>query len=131
MTNRLLIIGGQPYLREKLTSLLNEAGFTVAHVPDYPEALAKLDELNPDIAIVDEVLPGGDGKDACSGLRNALGIPVLLLGNDSGAEAWERAVEAGADFYFTGLVRQNELAARVKAILRRYKSASVLRLSAS
>jgi len=121
--SRILIIEGEPNLRRELTSALTEAGFVVAGVPDYPEAVAKLDEFNPDIAIVDEVLPSGDGKDACSQLHNAFGIPVILLGKGSSGEAWMRAVEAGADFYFTKSSHHQELIARVKAILRRYKEA--------
>ena len=53
----ILIIEGEPNLRRELTSVLTKAGFDIADVPDYPEALAKLDEFSPDIAIVDEVLP--------------------------------------------------------------------------
>ncbi len=118
----ILIIEGEPNLRRELTSALTEAGFVVADVPDILKA-NEIREFNPDIAIVDEVLPSGDGKDACSQLHNAFGIPVILLGKDSSGEAWMRAVEAGADFYFTKPSNHQELVARVKAILRRYKEA--------
>lgn len=121
MTDRVLIIEGEPNLRGELASALTEAGFTVVDVRDYPEALLKLDEFKPDIAIVDEALPSGNGKDTCYKLRNAFGIPVLLLGKDSSGEAWKAAVEAGADFYFTNSFNRRVLAARVKAILRGYK----------
>lgn len=123
MIDRILIIEGEPNLRGELTSALTEAGCTVADVPDYPEALAKLDEFNPDIAIVDEILPGGDGKNACYKLHNSFRIPVILLGKDSSGEAWLRAVDAGADFYFTKPSNHQESVARVKAILRRCKEA--------
>jgi len=121
----ILIIEGEPTLRARLTSTLTKAGFVVADVADYPEALAKLDEFSPDMAIVDEVLPGGDGKYACSQLHSAFGIPVILLGKDSSGEAWMAAVQAGADFYFTKPSPHQELVTRVKAILRRYKRAAV------
>ena len=121
MTDRVLIIEGEPNLRGNLASALTEVGFTVADVRDYPEALLKLDEFNPDIAIVDEALPSGDGKEVCYKLRNAFSIPVLLLGKDSSGEAWKAAVEAGADFYFGKSFSYRELVARVKAILRGYK----------
>jgi len=119
--NSILIIEGESALRKELTSALTNAGFVVADVADYPEALAKLDEFKPDMAIVNEVLPGGDGKYACSQLHNAFSIPVILMGKDSSGEAWMRAVQAGADFYFTKPSHYRELVARVKAILRRYK----------
>jgi len=121
MTDRVLIIEGEPNLRRGLDSALTEAGFTVARVRDYPEALPKLEEFKPGIAIVDEALPSGDGKFTCSQLRNAFDIPVILLGVGSGGEAWMRAVEAGADFYFEKPVNYREAVARVKSILRRYK----------
>jgi len=117
----ILIIEGEPNLRGNLASALTEVGFIVADVRDYPEALLKLNEFNPDIAIVDEALPSGDGEDTCYKLRNAFGIPVILLGKNSSGEAWKAAVEAGADFYFTNSFNRRVLAARVKAILRRYK----------
>ena len=122
MIDRILIIEGEPNLRGELTSALTEAGFTVADVPDILKA-NEIRELNPDIAIVDELLPSGDGKDACSQLHNCFGIPVILLGKDPSGEAWVRAVDAGADFYFTKPSNHQELVARVKAILRRYKEA--------
>ena len=117
----ILIIEGEPNLRGNLASALTEVGFIVADVRDHPEALLKLDEFNPDIAIVDEALPSGDGKEVCSRLRNVFSIPVILLGKDSSGEVWKAAVEAGADFYFTNSFNRWELAAMVKAILRRYK----------
>jgi len=121
----ILIIEGELNLRRELTSVLTKAGFDIADVPDYPEALAKLDEFSPDIAIVDEVLPSGDGKQACSQLHNTFSIPVILMGKDSSGEAWMAAVQAGADFYFTKPSQHRELVARVKAILRRYKDYSI------
>lgn len=117
----ILVIEGNPNLRAKLTSALVKAGFEVIDVADYPEALAILDEFSPDMAIVDEVLPRGDGKYACSQLHNAFSIPVILLGKDCSGEAWMRAVQAGADFYFTKPSQHRELVARVKAILRQHR----------
>jgi len=120
--DRILIIEGELALRAKLTSALTKVGFVVADVPDILKA-NEIRELNPDIAIVDEVLPSGDGKDACSQLHNVFRIPVILMGKESSGEAWMAAVQAGADFYFTKPSHHRELVARVKAILRRYRQA--------
>jgi len=117
--HKVLIIEGEPVLRRELASSLTEAGFNVSDVPDYPQALDVFDALKPNIAIVDEVLPSGEGKGLCSLLHHR-NIPVILLGTDSSGEATIRALEAGADFYFTKPAGHQELVARVKALLRRY-----------
>lgn len=121
MTNNILIIGGALALKRELTSVLSEASFAVTDVSDYPEALLKLNEFNPDLVIVDKVLPSGDGRDACFQLHHTFGIPVILMGKDSSDKAWERAIQAGADFYLKKPFSYLQLVARVRAILRRHK----------
>ncbi len=106
------------HLREVLRGAVAEGeagvGFSVASVPDYPEALLKLGEFKPDLVILDEVLPGRDGIEACSELYRIFGIPVILLGKDPSAEIWKRAVEAGADLYLRKPFSHLELATRVE-----------------
>jgi len=121
MTDRILIVEGERSLREGLISVFTEAGFAVANVPDYPEAVLKIDEFKPDIIIMDSVLPGRDGMEACSEFYGTFGIPVVLLGEDSSDEVWKRVMEVGADLYQVKPFSYRELAARVKAILRRYR----------
>jgi len=70
-------------------------------------------------------LPGWGGIEACTELQNIFGVPVILLGEDPTEQAWVRAVEAGADFYLRKPFSYPVLIARVKAILRRYQSATV------
>ncbi len=121
MTERSLIIEGEPALREELASALSEAGFATADVSNFPEALLKLDEFNPDIVIVDEVLSSGDGMETCHRLHGTLGIPIIVLGKQSGGKIWKKAVDAGADCYLKKPFSSRVLVARVKAILRRYR----------
>lgn len=121
MTDRILIVEGERSLREGLISVFTEAGFAVANVPDYPEAVLKIDEFKPDIIIMDSVLPGRDGMEACSEFYGTFGIPVVLLGEDSSDEVWKRVMEVGADLYQLKPFGYLPLVARVKAILRRYK----------
>ena len=103
MPDRILIIEGELSLSKELTSALTEASFSVAHVPNYPEALLKLDEFKPDMVIVDEVLPGGDGVEACSQLNSILGIPVILLGEDFSNAIWEKRWKQGLTFILESL----------------------------
>jgi len=65
-------------------------------------------------------LPDKDGFEVCSELHNHLHIPVILLGQDCNDGLWEKAIEAGADHYEVKPCRYLSLAARVRAILRRY-----------
>ena len=122
MTDNILIIEGDPALRKELTSASTEAGFAVVDVPDYLEALLKLDTFKPSLTILDEKLPLVDGWEACSQLHRAFNIPVIVLGEDSSDEVWKRVMEAKADLYLVKPLRYRELVARVKAILRRYKA---------
>jgi len=122
MTASILIIEGDPTLRRELVSALSEANFTVEAVRGYIEAQMILDEFNPDMVIMDEVLPGRNGMEVCCQLHSTFGIPIILLGEDSSDEIWEKAlVEAGADFYLRKPISHRELVARVKAILRRIR----------
>ncbi len=116
----ILIIEGEPSLRKELTSALEKASFAVVDAANFPDALRKLAEFKPDLVIMDAVLPGGDGMDACYQLRNTLGVPVVLIGSEeSSAELWGRVMEAEADLYLVKPLRYWELVARVNAILRR------------
>ncbi len=100
MTDSILIIEGDPTIRRELVSALSEANFTVEAVRGYTEAQMILDEFNPDMVIMDEVLPGRNGMEVCCQLHSTFGIPIILLGEDPSDEIWEKAlVEAGADFY--------------------------------
>jgi len=125
MTGNILVIEGEPALREELTSVLTEAVFEVADVPDYFEALLKLDEFSPDLIILDEELPVVDGWEACHQLHQLLEVPIIVLGEDPSGYVWVRTVEVGADFYLRMPFSCRELTARVTAILRRYKKDEV------
>ena len=116
--NLLVIERSDPILNEVVTSTLAKEGFKVTIYLDHLEALLRLDELKPDLIILGEGLPV-DSFEACRQLRQAVDIPILMLGRIPRAEGWVRAVAAGADLYLVKPVYYSELAARVKAIQRR------------
>lgn len=99
-------------------SVLSEEGFTVTTLPDHFEALFQLSELRPDLIILGEGLSENSFK-ACRQLRQAVGIPILMLGTTPRSRGWVKAINAGADLYLARPVNQAELAARIKAIMRR------------
>ncbi len=116
-----LIIGDEPDLREKLSSYLTEAGYEVTSVGDYTAARIIIEDLVPDIIILGEVHENGmDSFAICKHLHGEHGIPVILLGQGPKGKMWEKAVAAGAEYYFKKPFSYKVLAAVVKAILRRY-----------
>lgn len=115
----ILIIGGKSDLREELASNLTEASFAVTAVPGYIEARYILDDINPGMIIMDEVLPYGfDGMMAYFRLHEDYGIPIILLRKGARGEPWIGVAETEADFYFTKPADHRELVTRVKAILQ-------------
>ncbi len=122
--NLLVIQKSDPNLNEPIVSTLASEGFKVATYSDHLEALLSLDEFKPELIILGEGLPI-DSFEVCSQLRQAVDIPIIMLGKVSRAEGWVRAVEAGADLYLAKPFYYSELVARVKAILRRREWALV------
>ncbi len=122
MPNRILVIEKVEFLRERLVSVFTEAGFTMAEASDYHGAQSAMVSFNPDLIIMDAMLSDKDSFEACSELHTSLGIPIILIGQEGSDKAWPRAVESGADLYLIKpFVCDKALAARVRAILRRYK----------
>ncbi len=123
---KIIIIEPNPILGQKLLAILSEAGFSVALLTFSFDSLLKIDEINPDMIIVDEFVnessPDKDGIEVCSRLRNIFSAPVVLLGKDSTGKQWARAVEAGADLYLRVPFSDRVLVARVNAVLRGYEA---------
>ena len=122
MPSRILVIENLEFLRERLVSVFTHAGFTTADASDYHRAQSAIVSFDPDLIIIDTILPDKDGFEACTELHTRLGIPIILVGQEGSRKAWPRAVESGADFYLIKpFVCDEALVARVRAILRRYR----------
>ncbi len=120
---RILIIEGDPTLMMEITSALTKAGFAVVGVPNFSQALLRLGDFHPDMAILDEALPVMDRRQACHQLHT-FGISIILLGRGSSNEAWQKRAESGADFYLIKPFSRLELVARMRAFLRSHKQAT-------
>ncbi len=121
--DRVLILEGASALSEELAHCLTRAGFKVARIPNYPETLLTMHVFKPDIVVVDETV--ADSFEVCNQIRNAVGTPVLLVGEDPNTDIWTKAlVEAGADFYLRKPFDSEVLAAQIRAILSRYRKTS-------
>ncbi len=118
--NILVIEQSNSALRDRIVSALTKEGFKVATAAGSEEALSRLDELKPQLIILGEGLPI-DSFEACSQLRQAVDVPILMVGGVPSDKAWTRVVEVGADFYLVKPFGYLELVARVKALLRRHE----------
>jgi len=121
MKDSILLLEESNYgLRGRLVSTLTRGGFEVGSVASCQEALSKLAEIKPRLIIVGEGLPI-DSFEACSNLRLAIDVPILVMGIVPTDKAWTRLLEVGGDFYLLKPFSHLELVARVKALLRRYE----------
>jgi two-component system, OmpR family, KDP operon response regulator KdpE len=114
-----LVCDDEPQILRALKVILREAGFEAVGAETAAEALDRAAVRRPDAAIVDLVLPDGDGVEVCAQLRSWSEMPILVLSAVGEESQKVRALEAGADDYVTKPFGQGELVARLRAALRR------------
>jgi two-component system, OmpR family, KDP operon response regulator KdpE len=116
---RVLVCDDEPQILRALRVILGEAGFEVLPAATRREALDSAAVNSPDAAIVDLVLPDGDGVDVCRSLREWSELPIVVLSAVGDEAEKVRALNAGADDYVTKPFGPSELIARLNAALRR------------
>jgi two-component system KDP operon response regulator KdpE len=121
---RVLVCDDEPHILRALRFVMREAGFEALPAETAAEALRVATLQRPDAAILDLVLPDGDGVEVCRALREWSDIPILVLSAIGDEEQKVRALEAGADDYVTKPFSPRELVARLQAALRRAAPAS-------
>jgi DNA-binding response OmpR family regulator len=114
-----LVVDDEPIVREVVVSYLRRDGFATLEAGDGDEARRLLERREPGLVVLDLMLPGTDGLELCRWIRARSQLPVIML-TARGEEA-DRIVglELGADDYVTKPFSPRELAARVRAVLRR------------
>jgi two-component system KDP operon response regulator KdpE len=119
VSRRVLVCDDEPQILRALRVVLREAGFDVVPAETAQEALDRAAVQPPDAAILDLVLPDGDGIAVCRELREWSRMPILVLSAVGDEEEKVRALEAGADDYIVKPFSPRELVARLQAVLRR------------
>ncbi|MDI9457640.1 MAG: response regulator transcription factor [Dethiobacteria bacterium] len=114
-----LLVDDEKTLVKALKFNLEKEGFQVEEAFDGEEALEKAFNLNPDIIILDLMLPGLDGFEVCREIRKKEEIPIIMLTAKGEDIDKVLGLELGADDYMTKPFNPRELVARIKAILRR------------
>jgi two-component system KDP operon response regulator KdpE len=117
-----LVCDDEPQILRALRITLRDAGFDVIPAATAAEALDAASLRVPDAAILDLVLPDGDGIEVTRRLREWSALPIIVLSAVGEEEEKVRALEAGADDYVTKPFSPRELVARLHAVLRRARA---------
>ena len=121
---KILIVDDDANIAELISLYLTKECFETQIVGDGEAALAALDSFEPNIILLDLMLPGIDGYQVCREVRAKSTIPIIML--SAKGEVFDKVLglELGADDYMEKPFDSKELVARVKAVLRRYKPAA-------
>lgn len=122
MAPRILVVDDDPILIQITAKTLLASGYEVFKAASGPEALQRVDDIRPDLIILDVMMPELDGYEVCRRLRNTATtarLPIMMLTAQESVEEKVRGFEAGADDYMTKPFQPPELQARVKVLLRR------------
>ena len=119
----ILLVEDERSIVEPLAAALDREGFNTEKAGTVAEALAKAAEVDPDLVLLDLMLPDGSGYDVCRELRTRSAVPIVML-TARGDEA-DRIIglELGADDYVVKPFSAREVAARIRAVLRRSDAA--------
>jgi DNA-binding response OmpR family regulator len=122
-TGRILVVDDDPTVAEVVARYLMRDGYEVDCVADGYAALRVAAETDPDLVVLDLMLPGIDGLEVCRRLRERRPVPIVML--SALGEETDRLVglETGADDYVTKPFSPRELALRVRSVLRRARGA--------
>ena len=123
MTSQLLMIEDDSRLASMVVEYLGQSGFKVTHASDGEAGLEQLQILQPELVILDLMMPGMDGLEVCRRIRSMQGdmarVPVIML--TAKGDPMDRIIglEIGADDYVPKPFEPRELLARVRAVMRR------------
>ena len=122
---KILIVDDDSNIAELISLYLTKECFETKIVGDGESALSAVSSFEPNIILLDLMLPGIDGYQVCREVRATSTVPIIML--SAKGEVFDKVLglELGADDYMEKPFDSKELVARVKAVLRRYKPAAV------
>ncbi|MGO2112235.1 MAG: MtrAB system response regulator MtrA [Pseudoclavibacter sp.] len=118
MAERILVVDDDPALSEMIGIVLQSEGYEPEFCADGAEALDDFHRVNPDLVLLDVMLPGLDGIQICHLIRAESGTPIIMLTAKSDTTDVVAGLEAGADDYMVKPFNPKELVARIKTRLR-------------
>ena len=118
---KILIVDDDNNIAELISLYLTKECFDTQIVNDGEEALTAFEQYNPNLILLDLMLPGIDGYQVCREVRAKANVPIIML--SAKGEIFDKVLglELGADDYMIKPFDSKELVARVKAVLRRYQ----------
>jgi DNA-binding response OmpR family regulator len=122
MNPRILSVEDEPDIALAIETILRRGGYEVTSAADGAAALRACQDVPPDVVLIDIGLPGMDGWEVLSRIRDTSDVPVLMLTAQSGLNETVRGLQSGADDYLTKPFGNAVLLARVRALLRRKRS---------
>jgi len=113
------MIDDDPDLGKLIDMLLKPLELTIFHAYSGDDGLKQAYAIHPDLVILDVMMPGLNGFDVCMRLRELSSVPILMLTARANANDMLRGFDVGVDDFLTKPFNQNELEARVRALLKR------------
>ncbi|MEL6182202.1 MAG: response regulator transcription factor [Myxococcota bacterium] len=123
---QILIVDDDPNIREVVRFALRKAGFQCIEAADGREALERFAQHEPDLIVLDILMPEMDGTDVCRAIRARSATPIVFLSSRDDEIDRIIGLELGGDDYITKPFSPRELVARVRAVLRRTTSTAPL-----
>jgi two-component system response regulator ResD len=117
--DRILVVEDEPTVAEVVDRYLRRDGYNVSVAHDGLHAMDEFDRFQPDLVVLDLMLPKLDGAEVCRRIRARTNTPIIMLTARGDEVDKLVGLEIGADDYITKPFSPRELAARVKAVLRR------------
>jgi two-component system KDP operon response regulator KdpE len=121
---RILVVDDEERMVRFIRMNLEHDGFQVSEAFNGKQAIQKLRDVNPDLILLDVMMPDLDGFEVLETVREITNVPVIMLTAKGEEDDRVRGLEGGADDYVTKPFSPRELVSRVKAVLRRTESAS-------
>jgi len=119
---KILVVDDDPAISEMLTIVLESEGLKPIPVMDGNDAVPAFEEHEPDLILLDLMLPGMNGVDICRAIRRESSVPIVMLTAKTDTVDVVLGLESGADDYITKPFKPKELIARIRARLRRSDS---------
>lgn len=119
MAPKILVVDDDPAISEMLTIVLESEGLEPIAVTDGAQAVPAFEEHQPDLILLDLMLPGMNGVDICRAIRRNSAVPIVMLTAKTDTVDVVLGLESGADDYITKPFKPKELVARIRARLRR------------